>query len=49
MLGLVIREPWISLILNGQKTWEIRGRNCRIRVRMREKTRYKVLYLPVQR
>lgn len=34
MLGLVIREPWISLILDGQKTWEIRGRNCRIRRRI---------------
>src|SRR5690349_14012974 len=23
--GLVIKEPWIDLILAGQKTWEIRG------------------------
>jgi hypothetical protein len=23
--GLVIREPWIDLLLSGQKTWEMRG------------------------
>lgn len=23
--ALVIREPWISLILDGRKTWELRG------------------------
>lgn len=23
--GLIIREPWISLILSGKKTWELRG------------------------
>jgi hypothetical protein len=26
MKGLVIAEPWISLILNGEKTWEMRAR-----------------------
>ena len=23
--GLLVREPWASLILSGEKTWEIRG------------------------
>ena len=31
MNGLVIREPWISHILDGRKTWEIRGSNTRVR------------------
>ena len=31
MRALVIREPWLSLILQGHKTWEIRGTNCNIR------------------
>lgn len=26
MTGLIIRSPWIEQILNGSKTWEIRGR-----------------------
>ena len=26
MKGLIIREPWISKILNGTKTWEMRGK-----------------------
>jgi hypothetical protein len=26
---LIIQEPWVSLILNGHKTFEIRGRNCK--------------------
>jgi hypothetical protein len=29
--GITIREPWISAILCGQKTWEIRGRRTAIR------------------
>lgn len=31
MNGLVIKQPWIDYILNGQKTWEIRGSNTHIR------------------
>ncbi|MCS4089817.1 ASCH domain-containing protein [Rhizobium sp. BK176] len=23
--GLIVREPWVSLLLSGQKTWELRG------------------------
>lgn len=34
MRALVIREPWITLILDGRKTWEIRGSNCKIRGRI---------------
>ncbi|MHB1681529.1 MAG: ASCH domain-containing protein [Bacilli bacterium] len=34
MKGLIIRAPWIHLILSGQKTWEIRGANTRIRGRI---------------
>ena len=34
MRGLLIREPWITYILDGRKTWEIRGGNCRIRGRI---------------
>lgn len=26
MNGLVIRNPWVEKILDGKKTWEIRGR-----------------------
>ncbi len=26
MKGLIIKEAWIDLILDGRKTWEIRGR-----------------------
>lgn len=29
--GLIIREPWISMILEGIKTWEIRGSKTNIR------------------
>jgi hypothetical protein len=29
--GLVIRSPWIDLILDGKKIWEIRGRRTHIR------------------
>jgi hypothetical protein len=25
--GLIIKDPWIDLILDGYKTWEIRGSN----------------------
>lgn len=31
MKGFIIRQPWADLILSGQKTWEIRGNNCKIR------------------
>jgi hypothetical protein len=29
--ALVIDEPWIGLILSGQKTWEMRSANTKIR------------------
>ena len=29
--GLIIKEPWIHLILEGEKTFEIRGSNTKIR------------------
>lgn len=29
--GLLIRQPWIDLILSGDKTWEIRGSKTKIR------------------
>lgn len=31
MKGLIIREPWIDLILDGHKTWELRTRSSSIR------------------
>lgn len=31
MRGLLIRQPWIGKIMDGQKTWEIRGANTNIR------------------
>ena len=31
MKGLIVKSPWIDLILSGAKTWEIRGSNTRIR------------------
>jgi hypothetical protein len=31
MKGLLIKSPWIDLILQGKKTWEIRGSNTKIR------------------
>jgi hypothetical protein len=31
MKGLIIKDPWITKILNGEKTWEIRGSNTNIR------------------
>jgi hypothetical protein len=32
--GLMIREPWISQILMGRKSWELRGTATRIRGRL---------------
>ncbi|MFG1371468.1 hypothetical protein V5F32_04755 [Xanthobacter oligotrophicus] len=32
--GLIIREPWISCILDGGKTWELRGSRTAIRGRI---------------
>jgi len=29
--GLIIDEPWISKILSGEKVWEMRSTNCKIR------------------
>ena len=34
MKGLVIAEPWISLIVSGEKTWEMRSRNTLVRGRI---------------
>ena len=34
MKGLIICEPWISLIISGQKTWELRSRDTRVRGRI---------------
>ncbi len=31
MKGLVIRQPWIGMILRGEKTWEMRSQPCRHR------------------
>lgn len=31
MRALIIREPWISLILSGAKTWEMRSKATKIR------------------
>lgn len=31
MNGLLIRAPWVDLILDGHKSWEIRGSNTSIR------------------
>ncbi|SDO71204.1 ASCH domain-containing protein [Halobacillus sp. SY10] len=31
MKGLLVKEPWIDLILSGEKTWEIRGTNTKHR------------------
>jgi hypothetical protein len=32
--GLIIDEPWISLIVSGEKTWEMRSRNTHLRGRI---------------
>ena len=34
MLALIIREPWIGMILDGLKIWEIRSRNTNVRGRI---------------
>ncbi len=34
MRGLVVDEPWISAILSGRKTWEMRKKACRLRERV---------------
>jgi hypothetical protein len=34
MKGLVIKQPWIRYILEGKKTWEIRGRQVILRERI---------------
>lgn len=31
MRGLIIKPPWIDLILDGEKIWEIRGNNTNVR------------------
>lgn len=31
MRALVIREPWVGLILAGEKTWELRSRSTNVR------------------
>lgn len=31
MKGLIIKSPWIHYILEGKKTWEIRGSNTKMR------------------
>ncbi|WP_064091737.1 ASCH domain-containing protein [Rossellomorea aquimaris] len=31
MKGLLIKSPWVDLILEGKKVWEIRGSNTKIR------------------
>jgi hypothetical protein len=32
--GLIIRQPWISAILDGRKIWELRGSSTRVRGRI---------------
>lgn len=34
MRGLIIAEPWIDKILDGEKTWEIRGTSTKTRGRI---------------
>jgi len=34
MKGLIIKSPYIELILSGKKKWEIRGNNTKIRGRI---------------
>lgn len=31
MKALIIKSPWLKLILDGQKTWEIRSRRTNVR------------------
>ena len=35
MSGLIIQEPWIDLILEGKKDWEIRGRKTKKREKIK--------------
>jgi hypothetical protein len=30
MKGLIIRQPWVDMILDGRKTWELRSRRTKI-------------------
>lgn len=39
MKGLVIDEPWVSLITAGKKTWEMRSRNTLVRGRSADQER----------
>src|SRR3954469_20558612 len=34
MLGLVVRSPWVEMLLSGEKTWEIRGAATKVRGRI---------------
>lgn len=34
MKALIVDEPWISLILKGEKIWEMRKTRCKIRERV---------------
>ena len=34
MKGLIIDEPWVSMIVAGEKTWEMRSRNTSVRGRI---------------
>ena len=34
MKGLIIDEPWVGLIVSGEKTWEMRSRNTQVRGRI---------------
>ena len=34
MKGLIIDEPWISLIVSGEKSWEMRSRDTYVRGRI---------------
>lgn len=34
MRGLIVREPWASMIVRGEKTWEIRRTRTKIRGRI---------------
>lgn len=32
--GLIVREPWVSMLMDGTKVWELRGSATRIRGRV---------------
>ena len=34
MKGLIVDEPWVSMIVAGKKTWEMRSRNTAVRGRI---------------